>query len=177
MDAETAVAVSLYKNGATVADIAEVTGLTQHELAAAVTGTGAPFAVRTPTNDPSGMLITWGQQHGTKGMQRLAETARNALAGLQEAHRNEAVVEAARARVRAAREQLATAEQALRTAQGTAPKKSAAAAPAVPRPDRAEGALIREWARARGHQVGSAGAIAQDLIVAYRAEHPRADAA
>ncbi|MCC9307734.1 Lsr2 family protein [Kitasatospora sp. RB6PN24] len=173
MDAETAVAVSMYKDGATIAAITEATGLTQDQLAAAVTATGIPFAARTAAADPAGALIAWGMQHQSSRMQRLAEQARAALADLQQAQRREAVVSAAENRVQQAKEQLLAAEQALRAAKGS----SATSAPSRSRPDRVEGARIRAWAREHGHQVGTAGIIPRHVVDAYYVAHPRADAA
>jgi hypothetical protein len=177
VDTETAVAVSMYKNGATVAAITDATGLTQNQLAEAVTATGTVFTTREqPTAGPVGSLIAWGMQHPSSRMQRLAEQARTALTGLQHAQRTEAVVQAAEDRVQQAKQQLADAEQALRAAKGTnAPARSSEAS--KPRPDRAEYGRIRTWARKNGHQVGIAGVIPRQVVDAYRAAHPTTEAA
>lgn len=170
MDTATAVAVSMYKTGETVAAIVEATGLTQDEIGAAVTSTGTPFVADRgqPPAAPglaAAELITWGMQQSAGRMQRLAETARIALADLQHAKRQAEVVAAAEEQVRTAKERLAAAEQALRTAKsgGGAPSSSTTSDPA-------ENKLIRAWARERGHHVAVGGIIPRHIVSAYHQE-------
>ncbi|MFI2612074.1 histone-like nucleoid-structuring protein Lsr2 [Kitasatospora sp. NPDC018619] len=166
MDTQTAVAVSMYKAGDTVAAIIEATGLTQEQIGAAVTASHIPFvADRTtagPPPGPAAALISWGMAHPNARMQRLADQARSALADLQQAQRRATVVAAAEERVRQAEQQLAAARQALRNVKGRP------AGPAAGRPDRAELAEIRAWAAAHGHQVAPVGLVPRAVVTAYR---------
>lgn len=169
VDTATAVAVSMYKTGEPVAAIIEATGLTQDQVGAAVTSAGTPFVADRgqPPATPglaAAELITWGMRQPAGRMQRLAETARVALADLQHAKRQAEVVAAAEAQVRAAKERLATAEQALRTA------KSGSSAPSSSTSDPAENKLIRAWARERGHHVAVGGIIPRHIVNAYHQE-------
>lgn len=168
MDSAATHAVAMYKAGDPIANITADTGLTEHQIAAAVTRSGTPFITEKTANtakpSASDSLIAWGMQHANTRMQRLAEQARTALADLQQAQRKEAVVTAAEERLAEARQQLADAEQALRTAKG-----SASPASSSNRPDKAEAALVRAWARDNGHQVGTAGVVPRHLVDAYRA--------
>lgn len=167
MDTQTAVAVSMYKTGETVATIIEATGLTQDQIGAAVTASHIPFvadrATDGPAPVPASVLISWGMQHSNARIQRLADQARAALADLQQAQRREQVVSAAEERVRLAEQQLADARRALRDAKGR-PVEAADGA----RPDRAELAAIRTWAADSGHQVAPVGLIPRAVVEAYR---------
>ncbi|OKI22231.1 histone-like nucleoid-structuring protein Lsr2 [Streptomyces sp. CB03911] len=172
VDASTAVAVSMYRGGETVAAITEATGLTPDRIGAAVTAAGAlfvadpaPTAPAPPQEQAAEALIAWGMQHPASRMQRLADQARTALADLQQAQRKEREVTAAEEQLQQAKQLLAAAEEALRTAKGARPPAAASDA----RPDRDEAALIRAWAREHGEQVGSVGVIPRRLVDAYRA--------
>ncbi|MFI9304814.1 histone-like nucleoid-structuring protein Lsr2 [Kitasatospora aureofaciens] len=167
MNAETAVAVSMYKAGETVAAIIEATGLTQDEIGAAVTRAGNVFFAETVQQGSSApaaaALITWGMEHSNARIQRLADQARTALADLQQARRREQVVTAAEERVRQAEQQLAEARQALRNAKGRPAETTEL------RPDKAELAEIRAWAAEHGHQVAPVGLVPRAVVDAYRA--------
>ncbi|MFD8596992.1 histone-like nucleoid-structuring protein Lsr2 [Kitasatospora sp. NPDC059646] len=167
VNTQQAVAVSMYRDGETVAAIIDATGLDQDEIADAVRNAGHEYFAEPQNDGPTDAvattaqgLIAWGMQHPSPRMQRLADQARTALADLQQARRREAVVTAAEERVRAAEQALAAARDALRAAKG-------APAPAG-RPDRAEAAAIRIWARDHGHTVGAAGMIPRAVVDAYR---------
>ncbi|MFF2954305.1 histone-like nucleoid-structuring protein Lsr2 [Kitasatospora sp. NPDC057965] len=180
MDAQTAVAVSMYKNGEKVPVITEATGLTEHQIAAAVTAAHIPFvadrnAAPAPPIDTAATLIAWGTDHSSPRLQRLAGQARAALADLQQAQRREQAVTAAEEEVRAAEQQLAAARQALRDAKGPGPKPTAdEEASPIGRPDRDETARIRAWARDNGHQVAPVGLVPRAVVDAYRATQPAA---
>ncbi|MFB7617801.1 histone-like nucleoid-structuring protein Lsr2 [Kitasatospora sp. NPDC056181] len=171
---DTTIAVAMYKNGETVAAITKATGLTEHQIAAAVARSGVPFVAdrHDPVPAAAAGLITWGMQHTSGRMRRLAEQARTALADLQQAQRREEAIQAAEKRVEAARADLANAERALRAAKGTPAARSTAA-----RPDATETALIRSWARENGHPVAAVGLIPRPVVDAYRAARPEADRA
>ncbi|MFD0404988.1 histone-like nucleoid-structuring protein Lsr2 [Kitasatospora sp. NPDC127116] len=168
MDTETAVAVSMYKAGETVAAIIEATGLNQDEIGAAVTKNGNVFFAETPQPEQAAApaaaaLITWGMGHANARIQRLADQARAALADLQQARRREQVVSAAEEGVRQAEQLLANARRALRDAKGRPAEATHSG-----RPDRAELAEIRTWAAAHGHQVAPVGLIPRAVVDAYR---------
>lgn len=166
VNAEEAVAVSMYKDGEDLDTITAATGLTQDEIGAAVTATGTPFVVgrgMAPSGAPVQSLIAWGMQHPSSKLQRLADQARTALADLQQAQRREAVVTAAEEQVQKLRQALSDAEANLRKAKG-APVQSG-------RPDRAEAAQIRAWAAAAGHTVAPVGLVPRAVVDAYRAAH------
>ncbi|WP_457028079.1 Lsr2 family DNA-binding protein [Kitasatospora sp. P5_F3] len=186
VDTQTAVAVSMYRDGETVPVITRATGLTQDQIGAAVAASGTLFvAGRTDSTPPPAStagptrsltpaeLITWGMQHDSPRMHRLADQARTALADLQQAQRRAAVVAAAEAQVQQARQQLADAEQALRSAKGT----RAATVPAGPKPDRAMYGQIRAWASENGHRVAVAGVIPRHVVDAYHAAQEASRAA
>jgi hypothetical protein len=165
----------MYDDNEPLTEITRATGLTQTQIGKAVTAAGRPFIVLRESASPSAepelvtaaALIAWGMQHPNSRMNRLADQARTALADLQQAQRRSTAVSAAEERLREAREQVAAAEEALRAAKGT--KAPAPTPVAGTRPDKAEAALIREWAREHGHPVGTVGVISRDLVDAYRA--------
>lgn len=165
MNTETAVAVSMYRDGETIASITAATGLTQDQIGAAVAAARIPFvADRGPQGAAAAELIAWGMGHPSARLQRLADQARTVLADLQQAQRRERVVTAAEERVRLAEQQLADARRALRDAKGRPSEASDGA-----RPDRAELAAIRTWAVEHGHQVAPVGIIPRAVVDAYRA--------
>ncbi|PYC83429.1 hypothetical protein C7C46_08830 [Streptomyces tateyamensis] len=170
-------AVAMYRNGDTVSTIVKATGLTQDQIAAAVTSAGTVFTVNGTTPVATGPgaaaagLIAWGMKHPSARMQRLAEQARTALADLQQAQRQEAAITAAADRVQRLKDQLAAAEQDLRAAKGTATTSRPSST--APRPDRTQGSRIRAWARENNLPVGTAGVISRDVITAYAAAHPQ----
>ncbi|WP_224275775.1 histone-like nucleoid-structuring protein Lsr2 [Streptomyces sp. LS1784] len=170
MNTETAVAVAMYRDGETVADIITATGLTQDQIGAAVTSAHIPFVADHGTVGlppvPAAALISWGMKHPNARMQRLADQARGALADLQQAQRREHVVAEAAERVRQAEQLLADARQALRAAKGHPDPASGNG-----RPDKAELAAIREWAAEHGHQVAPVGLVPRAVVDAYRAAH------
>jgi alkaline phosphatase len=183
VDTQTAVAVSMYKHGETVAAITQATGLTQDQIGAAVTATGVPFVAdrytiratgpelpppaKTAAPSTAEALIAWGMGHGSPRVQRLADQARAALADLQQAQRKEAAVTGAEELVRRAEQQLADAKAALRTAKGSS--APATAGTTSDRPTTEECAAIRAWARENGVEVGAVGTPARRVIDAYRA--------
>lgn len=171
MDTATAVAVSMYKDGSNVADIIEATGLTQDQIGAAVTRTGTVFHADAVPLRPAlvaSELISWGMEHPAARMRKLAETARAALADLQQAKRLAEVVAAAEAKVTAARERLEAAEKVLRAAKSGAGTTTSAGR------DTTENRLIRAWARERGHHVAGGGIIPRAIVDAYRAAQQEA---
>ncbi|MGP4004471.1 Lsr2 family DNA-binding protein [Streptomyces sp. 8N706] len=125
-----------------------------------------------PAADPGiEALLTWGEQHNTKGVQALAARARTALAELANRRESEHAVADAEARVGKLESELARARQALREAKSGKPAAPvpAAPAPAARRRTKEELAAIRTWARANGHQVADRGLPARAVLDAYAA--------
>jgi len=121
-------------------------------------------------------LLTWGEQHDTKGVQALAARARTALAELAQRRDTEHAVASAETKVGKLKKALARAEAELRQAKAGRPTTPAAPSPAavpdtatVPDADKEERTRIRDWARANGFTVADRGSISRQIMDAWNA--------
>lgn len=185
MDAYTAVARSMARDGHSYQQIADHIGLTKDEIAQLVKGddqapqvTAAPSlkAAPAPAAEPStpapsassyaADLIAWGEAHTASRVQTLAARARTALAELAQTRDKEQAVATAEARVKRLQDQLAKAQAELRETKGSGTPAAAAQAHSYSLEERKR---IREWARQNGHEVAERGIIAQHIVDAYEA--------
>jgi len=208
MNAFTAVAASMLKDGDSPEHVRTTLGLSEDELAGALQHVDLPVAspaaaddgadvdsAATDVSQAAGLepgsqtepgnadhpavdsqieaLLTWGEQHDTKGVQALAARARTAMAELAQRRDTEHAVADAEARVDKLESALARAREALRHARNGKPTAPAPAAPApiAKRRTKEELAVIRTWARDNGHQVADRGLLAQAVLDAYDAAH------
>lgn len=202
-NAFTAVAASMLKDGDSPEHVRTTLGLSEDELADALQHVDLPVAapaadtdsadtdasqaggpepasqtvpaeVNVPVADSAiEALLTWGEQHDTKGNQVLAARGRAVLVELAQRRDTEHAVADAEARVDKLESELARAREALRHARNG---KAAVPAPAAPAPiarrrTSEELAAIRTWARNNGHQVADRGLPAQAVLDAYDAAH------
>ncbi|GGO98680.1 Lsr2 family DNA-binding protein [Wenjunlia tyrosinilytica] len=198
-NAYTAVAVSMLNEGTDPDSVRTTLGLSEEELTDALEHVGTADADAdalqaaglepVSATDPgaaahrpaaySGIeaLLTWGEQHRTKGVQALTARARTArartaLAELAQRRDTEHAVADAEAKVGQLESELALAREALRRVKNGKPTAPAAPAPVLKRRTKQELAAIRTWARAGGHQVADRGLPAQAVLDAHDAAHP-----
>jgi ribosomal protein L12E/L44/L45/RPP1/RPP2 len=202
-NAFTAVAASMLSNGDAPEHVRSTLGLSESELADALKHVDLPLPTPTVDADSaatgvsqatcsepgsqtdrgdadrpaadSGIegLLTWGEQHDTKGVQALAARARTALAELAQRRDTEHAVADAEAKIGKLESELARAREALRQAKNGKPAVPVLAAPTpiAKRRTKEELAAIRTWARDNGHQVADRGLPAHAVLDAYDAAH------
>lgn len=160
--AATATAVGMFRAGAPVDGITATTGLTEHEIAAAVTLADQPT---TQPGAPIEDLLAWAERHGAKSVRATAQRARDALTALRARHASDQAVTAAESKVRALEKQLTAARAELRAARtGTVPALGAGPWPADP-----TSAQIRAWAAHTGLPCNPHGRVPDAVRDAYQA--------
>ncbi|MGW3077858.1 Lsr2 family DNA-binding protein [Kitasatospora sp. NPDC001132] len=162
--AATATAVGMFRAGTPVDGITATTGLTEHEIAAAVT-----LADQPPTHPGNGApiedLLAWAEKHDAKSVRATARRARDALTALRTRRDADQAVTAAESKIRALEKQLAAARAELRIARtGTIPVPGAGPWPADP-----TSAQIRAWAAHTGLPCNPHGRVPDAVRDAYQA--------
>ncbi|MGJ5899337.1 Lsr2 family DNA-binding protein [Streptomyces niveiscabiei] len=183
IDAFTATAASMLKNGDSLDHVREVLGLSASELASALQHTEDAETVQ-PAGDTdtaqTEALLTWAENHQAAAIRNRAARVRSDLAELAARRSTDSAQRAAEERVARAKAELEAAQAQLRvvkagghaaTADQDAPPL--APAPAVPagKLSKEELARIRTWARANGYQVADRGNPAKAVMDAYNAAH------
>lgn len=123
------------------------------------------------------VLLPWAEQHPLASVRAKAARIRQDLADLNQRLATEQATAEAEDRIAKLRADLKAEEERLRQLKAGGPR--AAAVIEAPTPIRPAGgkrsredlAAIRTWARANGHQVGTAGVIKASIVEAYDAAH------
>ena len=171
-------AAEMYRDGTPVPAITAATGLTEHQIAAAVTlaeqpTAPAPVVIVRPKTLPADTaadsiedLLAWAEQHDAKGVRGLAGRARDAIAQLRTRKAGDQVLTAAEREVERLEKQLADARAKLRKARtGRTPTASAEHTgpwPAEPTP-----AQLRAWAKQAGLDCHPHGSVPRSIADAY----------
>ncbi|MEV7076636.1 histone-like nucleoid-structuring protein Lsr2 [Streptomyces sp. NPDC093990] len=194
VNAFTATAVSMLKNGDSPDHVRDTLGLseteladaiqhasdagTQHSTAAPATADGAPGDAMHA--DGIEALLTWAENHPAASIRNRAARVRSDLTGLTERRAADAAQRAAEERVATAKAELEAAQAQLRQVKSgarTIPDQAShgdqTAATQHPGSKRSKDELvaIRAWARAHGHQVADRGTPAKTVLDAYDAAH------
>ncbi|WNI20236.1 Lsr2 family DNA-binding protein [Actinacidiphila sp. ITFR-21] len=123
------------------------------------------------------VLLPWAEQHPLASVRAKAARIRQDLADLTQRLATEQATAEAEDRIAKLRADLRAEEERLRQLKAGGPRAAAVIeAPTPIRPasgkrSREELAAIRTWARANGHQVGTAGVIKASIVEAYDAAH------
>ena len=170
-------AAEMYRDGTPVPDITAATGLSEHQIAAAVTLAEQPPApvvappkattADRPADDPTETLLAWAEKHDAKGVRTLAARARDAIGQLRTRQAGDAALTAAEREVQRLEQQLATAKATLRKARtGTAPTtqrpEHTGPWPAEPTP-----AQLRAWAQQAALDCHPHGSVPKAITDAY----------
>lgn len=200
VNAFTATAASMLRNGDSPEHVRHTLGLSEAELAEALQHTNLPapatadtgHSASTPqaatapapgsTTDPDKIeaLLTWAENHPAASIRNRAARIRADLTELDERRVTDAAQHAAQERVANANAELEAAQAQLRKVKAggrTATEDPATTTPSVlPREaggkrSKEELAAIRTWARANGHQIADRGTPAKAVLDAYDAAH------
>ncbi|MFJ4569009.1 histone-like nucleoid-structuring protein Lsr2 [Streptomyces caelestis] len=199
VNAFTATAASMLKNGDNPEHVRSTLGLSENELAEAVKhadlpapdadtedSTGTPeTATVAPdsTMDADGIeaLLAWAENHTAASIRNRAARVRADLTELTERRATDAARREAEERVAKAKAELEAAQEQLRAVkaggrpatavQDATPLAPATAPGATGKRSKEELAAIRTWARANGHQVADRGNPAKAVLDAYDAAH------
>ncbi|MER8226033.1 histone-like nucleoid-structuring protein Lsr2 [Streptomyces sp. NPDC094143] len=197
VNAFTATAASMLKNGDSPEHVRDTLGLSGGELADALQHAGLAAAdadtegsTRTPeptttapdsTRGADGIdaLLVWAENHTAASIRNRAARVRADLTELTERRAADAAQRQAEERVAKAKAELEAAQAQLRAVKtGGRPATSVHnATPPAPTPaaagkrSKAELAAIRTWARAHGHQIADRGTPAKAVLDAYDAAH------
>ncbi|MBC2868654.1 Lsr2 family DNA-binding protein [Streptomyces mexicanus] len=200
VNAFTATAASMLKNGDSPEHVRNTLGLSNSELAEAVKhaalpatavsapdthGTNAPQAAVTASDstaeDADGIeaLLSWAENHPAASIRNRAARVRTDLTELTERRATDAAQRQAEERVARARAELEAAQAQLRQLKAggrpTIEVQGAASLPSAPaaagKRSKDELAAIRTWARANGYRVADRGTPAKTVLDAYDAAH------
>jgi hypothetical protein len=197
VNAFTATAASMLKNGDSPEHVRDTLGLSEGELADALQHAGLPAAdadtedsTGTPetaaaapdsTMDADGIeaLLAWAENHIAASIRNRAARVRADLTELTERRAADAAQREAEERVAKAKAELEAAQVQLREVKAGGRTATAVqdATPLAPAPaatgkrSKKELAAIRTWARANGHQVADRGNPAKAVLDAYDAAH------
>ncbi|MER6393913.1 histone-like nucleoid-structuring protein Lsr2 [Streptomyces sp. NPDC001523] len=185
VNAFTATAVSMLKNGDSPAHVRETLGLSESELVEALQHTPTPDtateAPQTPgpasdapvDSDGIEALLSWAKDHPAAAIRNKAARIRSDLGELTARRESDDAQREAEERVAKLKAELEQAQETLRTVKaGGRP-----AAPAVPssptgtKRSKEQLAAIRTWARAHGYQVADMGLPAKAVLDSYDAAH------
>ncbi|MEV7940886.1 hypothetical protein AB0O82_32755 [Kitasatospora sp. NPDC088264] len=170
-------ATEMYRDGKPVIEITAATGLTEHQIAAAVTLAEQPAGpnldvVVKPKATPTGpaadsieALLAWAEKHPAKGVRGQAGRIRESLAQLRTRRDGDQAVTAAEAEVRHLEEQLTAARTKLRQARAGTPTQAADYTgpwPADPTPQQ-----LRAWAKQAGVPCNQHGSVTRTVADAY----------
>jgi hypothetical protein len=199
VNAFTATAASMLKNGDSPEHVRSTLGLSEGELAEAVKHADLPTTVPAPGTDDSSSpeaavqasdgtadtdgieaLLAWAENHPAASIRNRAARVRADLTDLTERRAADATQREAEQRVAKAKAELEAAQAQLRAvkAGGRPTTAEQDATPLAPAPatqtgkrSKEELAAIRTWARANGHQVADRGNPAKAVLDAYDAAH------
>ncbi|MEV4975370.1 Lsr2 family DNA-binding protein [Streptomyces scopuliridis] len=184
VNAFTATAASMLKNGDSPEHVRETLGLSESELAEALqytapdTDTDAPEVASLASDSPvesDGIeaLLSWAKTHPAAAIRNKAARIRSDLYELTARRASDDAQREAEERVTQLKAQLEQAQETLRTvkAGGRPPAPAVAPAPTGTKHNKEQLAAIRTWARANGHQVADRGLPAQTVLDAYDAAH------
>ncbi|OEJ21808.1 hypothetical protein AR457_40995 [Streptomyces agglomeratus] len=189
VNAFTATAASMLKNGDSPAHVRETLGLSESELAEALrrtdqdaptpdTDTDAPQTAGPASDGPvdsDGIeaLLSWAKHHPAAVIRNKAARIRSDLSELTARRETDDAQREAEERVAKLKAELEQAQETLRTvkAGGRPAAPAAASAPTATKRSKEQLAAIRTWARANGHQVADAGMIRKVVLDAYDAAH------
>lgn len=200
VNAFTATAASMLKNGDSPEHVRDTLGLSEGELADALQHAGLP-AADADTEDSTGTpetaaaapdsamavdgieaLLAWAESHPAASIRNRAARVRADLTELTERRATDAAQREAEQRVAKAKAELEAAQAQLRAvkAGGRAATAAQDVTPLTPAPapkaptgkrSKQELAAIRTWARANGYQVADKGNLAKTVLDAYDAAH------
>ncbi|MFE9679404.1 histone-like nucleoid-structuring protein Lsr2 [Streptomyces sp. NPDC006259] len=197
VNAFTATAASMLKNGDSLEHVRDTLGLSEGELAEALQHAGLP-APDADTEDSTGTpetataapdstmeadgieaLLAWAENHTAASIRNRAARVRADLTELTERRATDAAQREAEERVAKAKAELEAAQAQLREVKAGGRPATAAqdVTPLAPAPaatgkrSKEELAAIRTWARANGYQVADKGNPAKAVLDAYDAAH------
>ncbi|GKQ35832.1 histone-like nucleoid-structuring protein Lsr2 [Streptomyces sp. A012304] len=201
VNALTATAASMLKNGDNPEHVRSTLGLSESELAEAVKHADLPATVPAPDTDDSSStpeaaaqasdgtagtdgieaLLAWAENHPAASIRNRAARVRADLTELTERRAADAAQREAEQRVAKAKAELEAAQAHLRAVkaggrptsaeQDATPLAPATAPAATGKRSKEELAAIRTWARANGYQVADKGNPAKAVLDAYDAAH------
>ncbi|MEU9376511.1 histone-like nucleoid-structuring protein Lsr2 [Streptomyces sp. NPDC048255] len=185
VNAFTATAVSMLKNGDSHAHVRATLGLSESELAEALqhnhrpdTATDAPQTASPAADKPvdrTGIeaLLSWAKAHPAAAIRNKAARIRGDLAELTARRESDDAQREAEERVAKLNAELEQAQETLRTvkAGGRPVSPAVPSAPTGAKRSKEQLAAIRTWARAHGHQVADMGLPAKAVLDAYDAAH------
>jgi hypothetical protein len=197
VNAFTATAASMLRNGDSPEHVRSTLGLSESELAEAVHHAALPAPTTVPDPDDTSTtqatpgdgtagtdeteaLLSWAENHPAASIRKRAARIRGDLTELAERRATDAAQQEAEERVAKAKAELEAAQAQLRTlrtsgrtttqVQHATPLTAARAAQTGKR-SKEELAAIRTWARANNYQVGDRGTPAKAVLDAYDAAH------
>ncbi|MFF5131049.1 histone-like nucleoid-structuring protein Lsr2 [Streptomyces syringium] len=197
VNAFTATAASMLKNGDSPEHVRNTLGLSESELAEAVKHAdlptpapdtddsttdpeaGAPVSDDTADTDGIEALLSWAENHPAASIRNRAARVRSDLVELTERRAADTAQRQAEERVAKAKAELEAAQKQLRAMKAGGRTATAVqhATPLAPAPTstgkrtKEELAAIRTWARANSHQVADRGTPAKAVLDAYDAAH------
>ncbi|MGW6602409.1 Lsr2 family DNA-binding protein [Streptomyces sp. NPDC055036] len=183
VNAFTATAASMLKNGDSPAHVRETLGLSEAELAEALaptpdTDTNAPQTAGPASDGPvdtDGIeaLLSWAKHHPAAAIRNKAARIRSDLYELTARRETDDAQREAEERVAKLKAELEQAQETLRTVKAGGRPAAPVTAPAPTGTKRSKDQLaaIRTWARANGHQVADKGNPAKAVLDAYDAAH------
>ncbi|MCC3655843.1 Lsr2 family protein [Streptomyces sp. S07_1.15] len=187
MNALTATAASMLKDGDSPEHVRSTLQLSESELTKAVQHADLPPALTTvPVPAPDGTadtdgieaLLSWAENHPAAGIRNRAARVRSDLTELTERRTADAAQQKAAERVAKAKAELEAAQAQLRavkaggrTATTTGDGTPLTSAARTGKRTKDELAAIRTWARANGYHVADRGTPAKAVLDAYDAAH------
>ncbi|MFJ3213811.1 Lsr2 family DNA-binding protein [Streptomyces flaveolus] len=205
VNAFTATAASMLRNGDRPEHVRTTLGLSESELAEAVHHAALPAPITVPATDDTSTaqatladeaagtdktdaLLSWAENHPAASIRKRAARIRSELTELAKRRATDAAQQEAEERVAKAKAELEAAQARLRAVKAGGHAATAAQdttfsaltpAPADQAGKRSkdELAAIRTWARANGYQVADRGNPAKDVMDAYDAAHRTKDMA
>ncbi|MFE2609431.1 histone-like nucleoid-structuring protein Lsr2 [Streptomyces mirabilis] len=189
VNAFTATAASMLKNGDSPAHVRETLGLSEAELAEALrhtdqeaptpdTDTNAPQMAGSASDGPvdsDGIeaLLSWAKHHPAAAIRNKAARIRSDLYELTARRETDDAQREAEERVAKLKAELEQAQETLRTVKAGGRPAAPVTAPAPTGTKRSKDQLaaIRTWARANGHQVADKGNPAKAVLDTYDAAH------
>ncbi|RPK23574.1 Lsr2 [Streptomyces sp. ADI91-18] len=193
VNAFTATAASMLKNGDSPAHVRETLGLPESELAEALQHTdqdaltpdtdtpqtAGPASDGPVHSDEIKALLSWAKDHPAAVIRNKAARIRSDLSELTARRQTDDAQREAEERVAKLKAELEQAQETLRTvkAGGRPTMPAMAPVPIGTKRSKEQLAAIRTWARANGHQVADKGNPAKAVLDAYDAAHRTTDLA
>ncbi|MZE76753.1 Lsr2 family DNA-binding protein [Streptomyces xinghaiensis] len=186
MNALTATAASMLKDGDSPEHVRSTLQLSESELTKAVHHADLPALTTVPVPAPDGTadtdgiqaLLSWAENHPAAGIRNRAARVRSDLTELTERRAADAAqqeaaerVAKAKAELEAAQEQLRAVKAGGRAATTTGDDTPLTSASRAGKRTKDELAAIRTWARANGYHVADRGTPAKAVLEAYDAAH------